>query len=134
MNRNDFRALARLRLREARALRDRSLWSGCYYLSGHAVECALKACIARSTKRYDFPEKKRVQDSHTHDLGALLKLAGLAATLPRDATAHPTIGLNWSVVKDWSVETRYNQSVTAQTALDLYRAAAGVISWLRQYW
>jgi hypothetical protein len=138
MDRHDLHALARLRLREARALRDRHLWCGCYYLVGHAVECALKACIAKATRRHDFPDKTRANQSHTHDLRELLKLAALDHVLETDAKTHPALGVNWTVVKDWKVETRYNRSVPAQAARDLYRAATqrqtGIIPWLRQRW
>jgi hypothetical protein len=41
------------------------------------VECALKACIAKGTERYEFPDKKRVDASYTHNLQELVKLAGL---------------------------------------------------------
>jgi hypothetical protein len=44
------------------------------------VECALKACIAKRTKRHDFPEKKTVMDSHTHDPIELLGPAGLKSS------------------------------------------------------
>ena len=136
MNRADLQALTRQRLREARILRDDGQWGGAYYLTGLAVECALKACIAKRTERYDFPDRKRVHDSHTHDLGDLLKLANLEGVLRTDARA--ALGVNWGVVKDWRVEARYNRSVTRAAAQDLYRAATqrqtGIIPWLRQRW
>ena len=44
---------------------------GAYYLAGYAIECALKACIAKATRRYDFPDRKKVDASHTHDLREL---------------------------------------------------------------
>lgn len=136
MNRADLQTLTRQRLREARILRDHQQWSGAYYLTGLAVECALKACIARGTARYDFPDKKRVQDSHTHDLTSLLKLANLEQVLQQDP--RPALGVNWSVVKDWRVDTRYNRSMTRVAAQDIYRAATehqtGIIPWLRQRW
>lgn len=138
MNRDDFRALAGIRVREARMLRDEQHWCGCYYLAGHAVECALKACIASATRRYDFPDKRFVQESYTHDLTALLKLAALDVQLRLDSLTRPAVALNWSVAKDWTVDSRYNRSVTARQALDLYRAVAqrgtGVLPWVRQYW
>lgn len=37
---------------------DQGLYDGAYYLSGYAVEWALKACIAKNVKRYDFPDRK----------------------------------------------------------------------------
>jgi hypothetical protein len=67
MDRKDLRALSRVRLSEARALLKAELPDGAYYLAGYAVECALKACIAKETQRYEFPDKKRVNSSHTHD-------------------------------------------------------------------
>src|SRR5438094_3909647 len=32
---------------------------GAFYLGGLAIECALKACIAKKTKRYDFPRDRQ---------------------------------------------------------------------------
>ena len=58
MNRNDFQKISRLRVKEAKALLDNGYPAGAYYLMGYAVECALKACIAKQTKRYDFPYEK----------------------------------------------------------------------------
>jgi HEPN domain-containing protein len=58
MDRKDFRALSRVWLSEATALLNAGLPDGAYYLAGYAVECALKACIAKETQRYEFPEKK----------------------------------------------------------------------------
>ena len=55
MNRQDFQALARVRLEEAKALRDAGRPAGAYYLAGYTVECALKACIAKRTREHDFP-------------------------------------------------------------------------------
>lgn len=57
MNRADLQVLARLRLAEAKVLFDNRRYEGAYYLLGYAIECALKAYIAKQTKRYDFPEK-----------------------------------------------------------------------------
>ena len=44
-------------LKRQKALLDGGYPAGAYYLMGYAVECALKACIAKQTKRYDFPPK-----------------------------------------------------------------------------
>jgi len=35
------------------------LFDGAYYLAGYAVECALKACIAKGTQRFEFPDKRK---------------------------------------------------------------------------
>jgi len=68
MNRHDLRELALIRLREARVLLKNGNYEGAYYLCGYVVECGLKACIAKQTRRYDFPDKKTVDESYTHDL------------------------------------------------------------------
>ena len=76
MDRNDFQVLARIRLKEARALLSAGLFDGAYYLAGYAAECALKACIAKATRRYEFPDRARVSACHTHDVVELVKQAG----------------------------------------------------------
>jgi HEPN domain-containing protein len=63
MNRNDLRRLARIRLKEARALLEAKCLDGAYYLCGYAVECALKAGIAEVTRRSEFPDLDRVKAS-----------------------------------------------------------------------
>lgn len=60
MNRKTFQVLANLRIREAQALLRAKEFSGAYYLVGYAVECGLKACIAKGVKKHDFyPGKRR---------------------------------------------------------------------------
>jgi len=49
MNRNDFQQLADVRIDEAVVLLDQGKYDGAYYLAGYAVECSLKACIAKLT-------------------------------------------------------------------------------------
>ena len=89
MNRTDFQEIAELRLRESRALLDAGFPGGAYYLAGYAVECALKACIAKRTQEHDFPDKKLVNDSHTHNLKELLRLAELKTELDSVLDANP---------------------------------------------
>lgn len=57
MNRADLQNLAELRINEAKLLLDRGFYQGAYYVAGYAIECALKACIAKKTQQFDFPEK-----------------------------------------------------------------------------
>ncbi len=57
MNRADFHKLTEIRMKEAKVLLDRKCYERAYYLAGYAVECALKACIAKRTLAYDFPPK-----------------------------------------------------------------------------
>ena len=98
MNRADFQQLAELRLKEAKALLAAEFPDGAYYLAGYAIESGLKACIAKRTQQYDFPDKKLVIDSHTHDLGKLLGLAGLSDLLKRDVANDEELKLDWENV------------------------------------
>jgi HEPN domain-containing protein len=137
MNRLDFQQLSELRLREARALLDANLPDGAYYLAGYAVECALKACIARRTREHDFPDKKMVNDSHTHDLAKLLQLAELKVDLDLEMQGSPEMQASWNAIQDWSETSRYeNKSV--QEATELLQAIevqpGGLLQWIRLRW
>ena len=121
MNRNDLRRLARIRLKEARALSEAQCFDGAYYLCGYAVECGLKACIAKATRRSEFPDLEKVKASYTHNLTNLVKQAGLEAALQAEAASDPDFDLNWTIAKDWSEKARYAQH-DEKKARDLYRA------------
>jgi len=73
-----LRDLALIRLKEARVLLRTRNYDGAYYLSGYVVECALKACIAKHTRRSEFPDKKTAVASHTHRLEDLIGVARLS--------------------------------------------------------
>jgi len=60
LDRKDLQELSRVRLKEATALMQAGFFDGAYYLAGYAVECAIKACIAKGTRRYEFPDKRKV--------------------------------------------------------------------------
>jgi hypothetical protein len=74
------------------------LYDGAYYLAGYAVECALKACIAKDTRRHQFPDKKRVDLSHSHDLIQLIRVAGLEDEHRERVRSDPDFETNWEVV------------------------------------
>ncbi len=138
MNRADFHDLARARLAESRLLRKAKCYSGSFYLAGFAVECALKACIAKQTRRFDFPDKKTVSQSWQHDLTSLIEAAGLDAKLKHELKSSRPFERNWVVVKDWANDSRYNNVVGYKKARDMYQAVTarrtGVMQWLRRHW
>jgi HEPN domain-containing protein len=78
MNRQDFRKLAFIRLKESKVLLDKRKYWGAYYLCGYALECGLKACISKKIKRSQFPDLKFVKESWVHDLNQLVKQAALS--------------------------------------------------------
>jgi HEPN domain-containing protein len=139
VKRSDFQDLARLRLKEARVLLKNGQYAGAYYLSGYVVECALKACIARRTERYEFPPKRNVVDRcYTHVLPQLLETAGLTAARNTEAAVSASFEASWNIVRDWTEEARYNAMVSKAEAEQMLAAVAatrgGVLRWLRRYW
>ena len=110
-----------------------------FYLAGYAVECALKACVAKKTNLHDFPEKSFAQQAFTHNVFDLLNLAGLKLQLQLDTTpaANPTLGVNWQYVKDWDEKARYQQKTEAE-ARRLHQAvtdaANEVLPWIKRHW
>jgi HEPN domain-containing protein len=99
VNREDLQAIARVRLREAIALLEAGLPDGAYYLAGYAVECALKACIAKRTKRYDFPDKTRVNSSYSHNLKELARVADLEGGLKDRSAKDEEFRKSWDAVQ-----------------------------------
>lgn len=137
LNRANLKVLSRIRLQEAKILLRERLFDGSYYLAGYSVECALKACIARNTKQFDFPDKNVVLSSHTHDLASLVKTAELEPDFKKQIRSSPTFARNWAVVKDWNEKSRY-RTTSRQKAHDLYLAISsprhGVMRWIQKHW
>jgi HEPN domain-containing protein len=129
--------LANTRLREAKALLAAGDWSGAYYLAGYAVECALKAVIAKEVKRHDFPDKDRVNRSYTHKLTDLAMLARLDAEIAMERKAKSGFAAAWATVTEWDEKSRY-AIWTADEAWALVDAVGrrkdGVLIWVKQRW
>jgi hypothetical protein len=138
VNRVELRQLAEDRVADAAILLAAGRWSGAYYLTGYAVECGLKACIARLTNQDDFPrDRKFVEECYTHSLEKLLRAAGLKPALDADTSLNPAFSGNWGVAKDLQETSRYEQKTRAE-AQTLYDAvtniADGVLPWIRLRW
>jgi len=134
MLRKDFQSLSLLRMREARALYMAGHFDGAYYLGGLGVECALKACIARATRRFEFPDRARADRVYTHRLESLLKEAGLELELTRASNA---VKENWTTVRDWKVELRYSVGKSEAVCRAFLTAATGrdgALPWLKRFW
>jgi HEPN domain-containing protein len=133
-----LQTLAESRLEDARILLINQQWTGSYYMTGLAVECALKACLARAVREHDYPDKKFVNDMYQHRLQKLMELdAALWRALQADTNTNANLAANWSTLKDWDDEKRYD-IVQEQTAAGLYDAAAdadsGIMQWIRGRW
>lgn len=138
MKRTDLQRLARVRIEDSRVLLDAGRYAAAYYLAGYAVECGLKAAIAKLTLRSDFPPRVAfVRSVYSHELVGLVKAAGLELQLGAEEVADALFAANWATVKDWSPDDRY-MGRPAQDAADIYAAVVqrnhGVMRWIRQYW
>jgi HEPN domain-containing protein len=137
VNRAELQWLAKERIREAKLLLDAQHWSGAYYLAGYAVECALKACIAKRMQAEEFPDKSFADRCWTHNLPQLLTLTELKADFDAVVQADTDLQDNWDIVKGWSEASRYAHKKKAD-AQDLYDAITdrkhGVFSWLKLRW
>ena len=138
MNRADLKQVSMIRQREARALLDAGLFHGSYYLLGYAVECALKACVAKQVNRFDFPNKELTNKVYTHNLEQLVSAAGLAEDLANDKKARRPLALNWATANEWREESRYNPVISEKEARDMYSACTeqkdGILPWIRERW
>jgi len=96
----------------------------------------LEACVARQTKQDDFPPKDAAR-LYTHDLPKLLDSAGLGMAFEQETGQDRIFKQNWSVVRDWTEETRY-QSRGQRQAEEILAAIKdpqhGVLQWLRRNW
>ncbi len=136
--RADFQQLVDVRLQEGKALLDLGMWDGAYYLTGYAVEVALKACIIKAVMATDaFPEKRFSENCWTHDIGKSVDLAGLKPAWDAAIKADPKLSGNWGFAKQWSEQTRYHR-ITEKEAKDLYDAVSdaihGVLPWIKTQW
>lgn len=101
------------------------------------MECALKACIAKATQRHDFPDKKKVDASHTHSLKELLRVAQIEKARDQEGDRDATFSDNWDTVFVWSERSRYGFN-DRKAARELIDAVAdrnhGVLRWIKLHW
>ena len=138
LTRDKLRRLSENRLEEGRVLLENKLWTGSYYMTGLAVECALKAYLAQAVQRYDFPDKNFVTRIYTHKLKELAQLdAAFWLELETEIKTDVKLRTNWSTVLLWNDENRY-EIVDEREATSLYTATTemgtGVMEWIRRRW
>lgn len=119
-------------------LLENGLWTGAYYMTGLAVECALKAYLASTVKAHDFPDKDFVNKMYVHNLEALFRAdAALWAALQTNMKTDAKLNVNWSTVKDWDDRKRYDivEELEARELCEASAdAASGVMEWIRGRW
>jgi len=147
MTKADLDTMAVERIADARVLLAGQRWAFAYYVSGYAVECALKSCVlarmihtgwvfdrevltdAKPLKVSDIPAR-------THSFGTLVVLSGLRDKLTERLGDGTGFRLNWEVVSQWTEESRYLPKTQPQ-AEELFQAITqptdGVLAWLTSF-
>jgi HEPN domain-containing protein len=137
MNRTDLQKLAGERVADAEILLANGRFSAAYYLSGYAVECALKACVAKLTKAEDFYDKDLAKKIFTHKPGSLADAARLSGIIKQLSEADDLFAANWVIVNSWDEGSRY-ESHSQQEARELLDAVAdpdhGVLACIKLHW
>jgi hypothetical protein len=144
LNHAELQRMTEERLRDADALMTGGRWAFAYYVAGYAVECALKACLLKRMvlTGWVFDESaKRVDECRTHDFATIIKIAGMLDDLKQrrneSLAAAGRFHVNWEVVSEWKVTSRYDEKSEAE-ARELIAAITdesdGVMTWIRNYW
>ena len=134
MTPRDFQNLSYERIGDAYAMMVQARFGAAYYMAGYAVECALKACIAK-LRIFDIPQNM-LKQVYIHDFTALIKTAGLEDEHKSTYDNDVDFRTKWDIAKLWSPESRYS-SRNQQNATDLIAAVDhpdGVLEWIRQHW
>ncbi|MFN8526029.1 MAG: DNA-binding protein [Chloroflexota bacterium] len=138
MNRVDLQNLALARIEDSRVLLAQQRYAAAYYLAGYAVECAVKACVARHIVAEEYPSKRRFsEDLFSHDLARLLPYAKLVTELENQKVSDPSFRTNWLIVDKWKETSRYETRtrIEAQELIDaITDGSHGVLTWLQQHW
>jgi hypothetical protein len=103
----DLEEISAARLLDGKVLYGARRFDGAFYISGYAIELALKARICKTLQWNGFPdtnkEFERFSSFRVHDLAVLLKLTGLESIVMTQHVAE------WSIVAAWKPQARYAQ-------------------------
>lgn len=106
LDQKDIRLLAKARLKDAQVLLRGKRYGGALYLCGYAIEFALKARICQTLRWSGYPETTTEFGGYTslrtHNLEVLLHLSGIEVKIKTKMLAE------WSVVNQWTPESRYS--------------------------
>ena len=136
ISKHQLQLLAEEKAHDAVLLLRHSRFSNAYYLSGYAIELALKAIIAGSFPAVTIPDKAFVNRIYTHDLELLVGYAQLEIRLAAEKKVDPVFEANWLLVVNWNEDSRYstwsNREATAIVTAVI--DDSGVLPWLKTFW
>jgi HEPN domain-containing protein len=118
-----FKEVAKMRLEDAAVLLSGKRYHGAIYLSGYAVECALKWAITVNLGSPYLPK-----GFETHDLEAFVHAAGLLPSLQRDRSIRSLYSV---IVDEWQPSRRYSAAkISPRQATTLYTQALQLYEWI----
>jgi hypothetical protein len=126
---------AQLKSTEFRHLYGKKYYDTAYYLSGYAVDFALKAVIC---KRWNI-DTFDVTYIAPGNLGPLpmpqlLVFAGLQAELSDKKNLDPEFDIAWSLVSQWNEVSRYDDGCSQKTAREFLIGTNTLLSWIKTFW
>jgi HEPN domain-containing protein len=125
--------LAEAKLADAIYLQAAGRSANAYYLAGYAVELMLKAVISTRFKAETLPDRKLVDQLHSHRLADLARVAGLSEEIKLRSETDPIFKAVWETTVGWSEGARYTDR--GSEAEQLIRAIAdpvrGILGWIR---
>ncbi len=133
----DLQKLAEIRLDDSLHLLHTNRASSAYYLSGYAVELALKACIATLIQPNIIPDKAFINAIYTHNFEDLLSIAGLRPQFQADSKADVQLATYWAIATKWTEGSRYEfwDPISAATMLQAVNDPVhGVFQWVKKHW
>lgn len=124
----DLKRIAKERLADAETLFDAGRFDGATYLCGYVMEIILKLRICKTLRWEGFPESKREFEKYssfkTHDFDSLLHLSGAEDKVKQLYLSE------WSTVKTWTPELRYNR-VVSMNRVEILRKSTEVSDIIR---
>jgi HEPN domain-containing protein len=128
---------ADLRIKEAGCLLENSFWNGAYYLAGYAVELMLKASVCKTLGIDDFftfkgtARKDLYKPYKVHNFQELLILSGIFKEVEA-AQADTEFKAHWSLVCQWSEESRYLTDKNEKDVNDFVTSVKVICEWIKK--
>lgn len=91
------------------------------------MECALKACIAKQVREFDFPDLRRVRNSYHHDFKILPETAGLSEEFRQETISNPALSENRDIIAGehgWKPDSLYMPFISEDSARRFFFAVA----------
>jgi hypothetical protein len=134
----DIEKLAKQKLAAARCLLDAGLFDDAYYIAGYSIELYLKAMICKTLGvdnffNFDKTVKKDLYRAYkNHNYADLLLLSGIYNEY-ETAIKETDFKSKWSVVDEWSENSRYVCDKKADEVRNFLNLAEEICVWIQKH-